>query len=589
MNPFRLVRVRGPQQEESWQLPADRQVVIGRYDPRRPTPDIDLTPDIKVSRRHGLLWYEHDEWWFKDESTNGVRIAGQKVRGGDPIRIDPGEEIQVGDTILMVVSPHWHQLRGRDGSLSVEFVLTPAINFSLIHCGVPVVSRLVVRNWATQQSAPGTLTITIEECGNSRRISIPPLQPAQSQELPLPEFHWDARALEARTERVSRVVSVQLDGQALAGEQIDCWLLAYNEWAQVSEHRVATAAFVLPNHPLVTQVGFDACSHLGNEGTPKEILAAVYTHLFTHWSLTYLPEPPSWESASQKIRLPHQVLLDTIHKRGQGTCIDLALLLAACLEHVGVQPLIALLDMGVWWHALVGCWDQPRANLEPILVEKQRTLKGVLWVDPLGCTQSPLHRRTFPDICAAAEQFLENNSFLFAVDIAAARVIEGIRPLPFAGEPGLSTTVSTIVLQARNYAQETGQRVGTVPLLLSLVTAESRIVRELCERCHIQPVQAEQQLMTGLRRLRRSHGADHATTRHYEQALTTACSLARWEGSPLILEQHVLMALLETPSSALDRALAALRTNRQELLAVLQQVREDPSWPSVFSDCSSQF
>lgn len=589
MSTIRLVRIQGQQPQESWQLPSDRQVVVGRYDPRQPAPDIDLEPDLKVSRRHGLLWYEHDEWWFKDESKNGVRVAGHKVRGGGPIRLETGIELQLGETVLMVMSPHWHRLTSRDGSLIVELEIAPAINFSLIHCGVSVVSQLVIRNWAAQPSAPGTLAIAIEECGYTQPIAIPSLQPGQSIELPQPEFLWDSRALEVRLERVARVVSVQLDGHSLAGEQIKCLVLAHNEWSQTAEHRLTTAAFVLPNHPLITQVALDACQHLGNEGKPEEVLAAVYAYLFSHWRLIYLYEPPSWESASQRIRLPHQVLLDATHKKGQGTCIDLAVLIAACLEYLGVQPLIALLDMGEWWHALVGCWHQTRANLEAVLMDKQRILKGALWVDPLGCTQAPAYRMDFPDACAAAEKLLTQNPLLFALDITAARTIDGIRPLPFAGEPGWSEAVSAIVSRARDYAQETRQRVGTVFLLLGLVTTKEGIIPEVCERCHIQSTQAEQRLTEGLRRLQGRDDTDSHTTRHYEQVLTAAGSLARWEGSSLVLEQHVLTALLETPSPALDSALDTLRTNRQEVLAALHQVQGGPSWSSLFPDFSSQF
>ena len=162
MSAFRLVRVRGRQPEESWSLPPDRQTLIGRYDPHQPAPDIDLGPDLKVSRRHAVICNENGEWRIKDESTNGMRVNGAKIRGGEPLRLEPGTEIQLGDTVLMFVSPQWHRLTGRNGSLIVELEVTPTINFSSVHCGMPVVSRLLVRNRGAHRSAPGTLAIALE-------------------------------------------------------------------------------------------------------------------------------------------------------------------------------------------------------------------------------------------------------------------------------------------------------------------------------------------------------------------------------------------------------------------------------------------
>lgn len=589
MSAFRLVRVRGRQPEESWSLPPDRQTLIGRYDPHQPAPDIDLGPDLKVSRRHAVICNENGEWRIKDESTNGMRVHGAKIRGGGPLRLEPGTEIQLGDTVLMFVSPQWHRLTGRNGSLIVELEVTPTINFSSVHCGMPVVSRLLVRNWGADRSAPGTLAIMLEGCGHNQQIAIPPLPPGHSMDLPQPEFHWDSQALEARTEQVKRALSVTLDGRVLTDERIECWILAHNEWSQAPEHRLATAAFVLPNHPLVTQVASDAGQHLTNDGKPAEVLAAVYEYLFTHWHLRYLYEPPSWEFASQKIRLPHQVLLDTAHKKGQGTCIDLALLIAGCLECLGLQPLIALLDMGEWRHALVGCWLQARSRLEAVLGDKQQVLKGALWVEPLGCTQAPAQCMDFHHASATAEKLLVEKPFLCAVDIAVARTIEGIRPLPFAGEPGWSEAVAAGVARARDYAQVAGQRVGTVPLLLSLLVVRGGVTREVCERGGIEPEQAVHRLEEGLRQLQGSGETDTQTTRHYEQVLTAARALARWEGASLVLEHHVLTALLETPSQALDSALAALRTNRHAWLDILRERQSDPSRSSVFLDFPSQF
>ena len=88
-------------------------------------------------------------------------------------------------------------------------------------------------------------------------------------------------------------------------------------------------------------------------------------------------------------------------RTGQGTCIDLAALIAGALEALGAQPLIAVVDAGAARHALVGCWRETRPRLEPLVVDAARLLDRAAWIDPNGCTDDPAERKPF---AAAAER-----------------------------------------------------------------------------------------------------------------------------------------------------------------------------------------
>ncbi|MDI3381774.1 hypothetical protein ACFPPF_19415 [Xenophilus aerolatus] len=76
---------------------------------------------------------------------------------------------------------------------------------------------------------------------------------------------------------------------------------------------------------------------------------AVWATLLHDWRLGYINPPPSYSGGldSQRLRMPSTVLA---HKAG--TCIDLALLFASCLELVDIYPVVFLLD----GHALPGWW-----------------------------------------------------------------------------------------------------------------------------------------------------------------------------------------------------------------------------------------
>jgi hypothetical protein len=79
---------------------------------------------------------------------------------------------------------------------------------------------------------------------------------------------------------------------------------------------------------------------------------AVWATLLHDWRLGYINPPPAYSSSldSQRLRTP-SMLFD--HR--SGTCIDLALMFASCLELIDIYPVIFLLE----GHALPGWWRHP--------------------------------------------------------------------------------------------------------------------------------------------------------------------------------------------------------------------------------------
>lgn len=602
--PRQLVRVRGQQAKDTWILEPDRSTLVGRRG--QGIPDIDLWPDRRVSTRQASIWFEDGAWWIEDlGSEHCTLVGGQEIERGRRTCLPPRAEIQIGETVLLLAPPHWHRLTVQSGRANrvmalvrtlapsdwgsrrsrgvvVEVEVTPTVNFALAHCGLPVVSWLVVRNWGRKTSSPGKLVVSIPGYGHTNEIVIPALHPGQSRVLPPPEFQFDWQAVENQTERVTRTVAVRLDGRALQGDPIDCWILAHNEWSAARAHRLATAAFVLPNHPLVRTVADEATSQLRDRGNPAEVLGAIYNY-FYNCHLGYCLEPPCFESHSQKVRLPHQVLLDFIRRRGEGTCIDLALLIAACLEYLRFQPLIAILDMGLWRHALVGCWRQVPMSQESLLHAKQPVLQEALWVEPLGCTRAPKQRMAFGPACDAAKSQLTQRPCLFVLDIGAARTVDEIRPLSFTGEPQWGEDAKKAAQAARACAETTPTQLSTVPLLLGLLSLEEGLTGQLVAARPGSIAQVRQKLPPG---------APYPPSPNYENARTGAMRLAQTEDSLLVQESHLLLGLLATQSGPLNSALQDLGTTCDALLDKLRKIWLDfhPGlpFPIVFSQFPSQ-
>ncbi|MBV9866540.1 MAG: FHA domain-containing protein [Abitibacteriaceae bacterium] len=80
------------------------QVVIGR--PRMgatPVPDLDLTPDLTVSRPHARIWREGSDYWIEDlGSTHGTQINNSEIKGKGAQPLYAGFLITIGETTLQV-------------------------------------------------------------------------------------------------------------------------------------------------------------------------------------------------------------------------------------------------------------------------------------------------------------------------------------------------------------------------------------------------------------------------------------------------------------------------------------------------------
>src|SRR4029077_952232 len=70
-------------------------VVLGRPRPGVHV-DVDLTPDLKVSRPHARISIVDGQYWIEDlGSTNGTEVDGRAIKGMGKVRLEPGQTIQI--------------------------------------------------------------------------------------------------------------------------------------------------------------------------------------------------------------------------------------------------------------------------------------------------------------------------------------------------------------------------------------------------------------------------------------------------------------------------------------------------------------
>jgi adenylate cyclase len=80
-------------------------VVVGR--PREGVHvDIDLTPDLRVSRPHARISLADGHYWIEDlGSANGTELDGEQIKGKGKLRLAPGHTIRISDTTIKVEIP----------------------------------------------------------------------------------------------------------------------------------------------------------------------------------------------------------------------------------------------------------------------------------------------------------------------------------------------------------------------------------------------------------------------------------------------------------------------------------------------------
>jgi hypothetical protein len=170
-------------------------------------------------------------------------------------------------------------------------------------------------------------------------------------------------------------VRVDWHQESLFNRSYPVRLAPIDEWIFDREHIVWMPSFIQPRDVSISKiidaaqryliclsddpgVGFDGYQAYNPEkkdpwrGVDLQV-QAIWMALLLDYPLSYINPPPSYSNNAQRLRMPSQVLGER-----RGTCIDLALVFAACLEWIDIYPVIFVLQD----HALPGYWRNPAAH-----------------------------------------------------------------------------------------------------------------------------------------------------------------------------------------------------------------------------------
>ena len=324
-------------------------------------------------------------------------------------------------------------------SVRLEIDALQDVNFALQQNGVRIVRSVNIVNESAQVLEDVTLSVT-----TMPQISLPFHRkfariPAESifRGGSLDIVLW-AEELAALSEKMTGTLQLKLtrDGQVLCSEELPLTVLAYDEWHGSRSYPELLCAFVMPNHPDIPQLTARA-SQLLEKWTrdpsldgyqtqdPNRVLsqaAAVYGAL-QEQNIVYCVPPASFEPSGQRVRL-----CDTILQQKMGTCLDLSLLYASCLEAIGLHPVLILkkdhIFCGVWLEELTF----PECVLDDISLITKRLADGVNEMAVVECTAFTAGKdMSFDNASEAAAQQLSDVEYI--LDVKRAR-LSGVAPLP---------------------------------------------------------------------------------------------------------------------------------------------------------------
>lgn len=333
-------------------------------------------------------------------------------------------------------------------SVNIHTTVAESINYAAAHLGMQkIVGDIVLESADTNQlvcrisSVPEFIyeykqTITV--VGESQSISSPALK--------INDSFYRREILEAQEGEIKIEVFQPDEPEKILGFlNTSVHVQPYLHW-DGANYPEAMPGFMQPNDPLILQVlkaageyaaaeGNSMCGYQcrNSEGVKKQ--AEYIYRALQDTDIHYLSAPASFERFGQKIRIPRQVLHE---ESRQGTCLDLAILFATCLEAVSLNAVVVVIP----GHAFAGVWSLGQAFSKTRVVPDQ--IDSTLWSEavskiiPVECTFITDGKNiSFQSAMDTGRKNMEQCRYL--IDVATARK-EGIVPVytytdkPICGE-----------------------------------------------------------------------------------------------------------------------------------------------------------
>lgn len=325
-------------------------------------------------------------------------------------------------------------------SAELKLVADSTTGYAAIQNNIPVVRSLIVKNNTDGILCSLDVLVSCTPAfAQGARFHFEQLAPGETRTITpvdlLPDHAYLIKLDEA--EKASIRVRAEVAGTILADINHPIEVLAYDQWAGTRSLPELLAAFSMPNSVVVDRLlgkasallresasglSLDGYQSKNRERVWKQV-SAIYSALLAE-GLHYSNPPASFGADGQKIRTPERIFDGRV-----ATCLDLAMLFAACFEQAGLHSVVLFKE----GHAWIGVWlietSFPTSVVDDVMAVRKRVKSGeLLTLETTGIAsdQKPSLRWA----CSTADAYLdEEEKFHYAVDIRRARELQ-IRALP---------------------------------------------------------------------------------------------------------------------------------------------------------------
>lgn len=288
--------------------------------------------------------------------------------------------------------------------------------------------------------------------------------------LDINDEYYRTNVLEGRDAAINvEIYDAEHPDKLLASAQEAVRLQPYLQWNRMTDP-ISLVSFMQPSEPLVAKVLSRAgelanaeqgmmVSYFDFKGcAPIQQAEWIYNALCEEKLHYYLPPAGFEDSPGQKIRIPAMVLNENCK---QGTCIDLAVLYATCLEAASLHPVIFL----VQGHAFAGLWLDEKASFNNCKCEDLKTVEDNLRYNvnkngafteradrslvAVECTLFPDDRQIpFSTALSAGLNNIKTMKFCYAIDVDFSRRCGYTPAFTFTNNPICDPTLTPVMQPA---------------------------------------------------------------------------------------------------------------------------------------------
>lgn len=333
-------------------------------------------------------------------------------------------------------------VRTSENGLQISCEIDDVLTYAAIHNGARIVRDICLKNTSGADLDQLAVEVSSENGLTEKLVfGIDKMKPEEERHFKKLDVMVNADYLASLTERVicQMTISIRAGNEQLLSKKVSVTVLAFDEWPGLQYTPELLTAFVMPNHYAVTSMLGLAANYLekwtkdpslagyqhGGPNRVKHMAAAAYAAI-QQKNIIYAEPPSSFEKIGQRIRL-----VDAVLDQHLGTCMDMTLFYVACLEAMGLNPVMIMMR----GHIFAGVWLIDESFPEMIMEDpsqlEKRMSKGIHELIVVECTAMCAGKsRSFDEAVTLAEHNVANyKDFAFVIDVKRARSM-GVRPLP---------------------------------------------------------------------------------------------------------------------------------------------------------------